>query len=163
MTDAMLFLMIISVASALSLMGLSGSMGGAEIRSHYDMKEYAEDSYIALMRSTQDLAGCGMNQSALTLLDYALLRTSEEDGMGDSGLTVCDGLVYNSSRALIVGGYDFAITSSYRNTTSGRVAEIAIPRSGPFGEDRVQVGWDYPMICFGKEGHARICLVLWLR
>ncbi|MFQ5909829.1 MAG: hypothetical protein ACE5IJ_03805 [Thermoplasmata archaeon] len=162
-TDAIIFLLLMSLSAAISLMGSSSQLAVAEIDSGSEVKEYAEDTFIVLMRSTLDLEGCGMNDSRLTIDKYILLRTAvEDDGANAESLVPCDVLLFDFARGLVLERYDFHLTSYYRNESSGRVAEVVFARpDAGVPSEYFKISWNYPMTGFGKSGDSVASLVLW--
>ncbi|MFQ6127470.1 MAG: hypothetical protein ACE5QW_00985 [Thermoplasmata archaeon] len=164
-TDAVIFLLLVSTSAALSLMSFPSHLGFAEIESISDVKDYAEDTFIVLMRSTLNLEECGINYSKSAVDKYMLLRTSVADDGGDiEPLVFCDMLLYDFARDLIPKRYDFYMTSVYENESSNVTTrvffadpDIAAP------DDYFQIRWRYPMVCFGKSGDAVLSLILWER
>lgn len=162
-TDAVIFLLLMSLGAALSLMSSSSQLGLAEIESLSDTKDYAEDTFIVLMRSTLDLGGCGMNYSEMAMDRYLLMRTSaEDDGQDVESFAPCDVLLFDLARGLIVARYDFQITSRYTNETSGRTTEIVFAEPDIFiPSEHFEISWNYPMGCFEKPGSVTVSLLLW--
>lgn len=154
-----------SLGAAFSLMSSSTQLGLAEIESISDIKDYAEDTFIVLMRTTLDLEACGMNYSEMAIDRYLLLRTSaEDDGQDIESLTPCDVLLSDFARGLIVVRYDFEMTSRYVNESSGRTTEIIFAEPEMFvPSEYFEISWNYPMGCFEKPGTATISLLLWQR
>lgn len=164
-TDAVIFLLLMSLGAAFSLISSSSQLGFAEIETLSDTKDYAEDTFIVLMRSTLDLGGCGMNYSEMAIDRYMLMRTSaEDDGHDVELLAPCDMLLFDFARDLIVARYDFKMASSYVNESSGRTTKIEYAEPGMVvPSEYFEIGWDYPMGCFEKRGNATVSLLLWHR
>jgi len=163
-TDAMIFLLIVSVVASFSLMGIPKHLEISEIVSTADTKDYAEDTFIVLMRSTLDLGRCGTNHTQ-AVDRYILLRTSVEDsGESTEPLFECDLLVYELARNLILERYGFLLSSTYWNETSGGLTKIVFaPKESEPPSEHFRLSWAYPMIGFGKSGEATIGLDLWRR
>jgi len=163
-TDAMIFLLIASLIVSFSLMGMSGHLEISEIVSTADTKDYAEDTFIVLMRSTLDLERCGTNHTQ-AIDRYILLRTSAQDsGESTEPLIECDLLVYELARNLILERYGFLLSSSYINESSGGLTNIAFaPEESDPPSEHFRLSWAYPMIGFGKSGEAIVSLDLWRR
>ncbi|MCK4366797.1 MAG: hypothetical protein KAW84_02480 [Thermoplasmata archaeon] len=163
-TDAMIFLLIAVLIVSFSLMGVPGHLEVSEIDSLADMKDYAEDTFIVLMRSTVDLGRCGTNHTQ-AIDRYILFRTDSEDGGEATELPVtCDLLVYELARNLILERYGFVLSSTYWNETSGRLTRIVFaPEEVEPPSEHFRLSWAYPMIGFGKSGEALVSLDLWRR
>lgn len=162
-TDAVIFLLLMSLGAAFSLMSSSCQLGFAEIESLSDTKDYAEDTFMVLMRSTLDMGGCGMNYSEMATDRYMLMRTSaEDDGQDIELLAPCDMLLFDFARDLIVTEYDFQMTSSYVNESSRRTTKIEYAEPDVVvPSEYFQISWNYPMGCFEKRGNATLSLLLW--
>ncbi len=163
-TDAMIFLLIASLIVSFSLMGMPDHLEISEIVSTADTKDYAEDTFIVLMRSTLDLERCGTNHTQ-AVDRYILFRTDSEDGGEATELPVtCDLLVYELARNLILERYGFLLSSTYWNETSGGLTKIVFaPKESEPPSEHFRLSWAYPMIGFGKSGEAIIGLDLWRR
>ncbi len=163
-TDAMIFLLIASLIVSFSLMGIPDHLEISEIVSTADTKDYAEDTFIVLMRSTLDLERCGTNHTQ-AVDRYILLRTSAQDsGESTEPLVGCDLLVYELARNLILERFGFVLSSSYINESSGGLTKIAFaPEESEPPSEYFRLSWAYPMIGFGKSGEAIVSLDLWRR
>ncbi|MCJ2555833.1 MAG: hypothetical protein LN415_01830 [Candidatus Thermoplasmatota archaeon] len=163
-TDALIFLLIASLIVSFSLMGMSGHLEISEIHSAADMKDYAEDTFIVLMRSTLDLERCGANHTQ-AVDRYILLRTSSQDsGESTEPLIECNLLVHELARNLILERYCFLLSSSYINESSGGLTKIVFaPEESDPPSEHFRLSWAYPMIGFGKSGEAIVSLDLWRR
>jgi hypothetical protein len=161
-TDALIFLLIASLIVSFSLMGMRGHLEISEIYSAADTKDYAEDTFTVLMRSTMDLGGCGANHTQ-AVDRYILLRTSAQDsGESTEPLIGCDLLVYELARNLILERYGFLLASSYTNESSGGLTKIVFaPEESDPPSVHFRLSWAYPMIGFGKPGDAIISLDFW--
>jgi hypothetical protein len=164
LTDALIFLLILSVTVSISLLSAPGLLNLSETYSVADMKDYAEDTFIVLLRSTLSFETCGMNLTQ-ALDRYILSRTSAEDSLlvGNQSVS-CDLVVHEFGTRLILERYRFILSSTYLNETSGRLTEIDFAsRERASGSENLEVGWTYPMSSFGKQGEARISLAIWLK
>ncbi|MCK4456514.1 MAG: hypothetical protein KAW39_02105 [Thermoplasmata archaeon] len=163
-TDALIFLLIASLIVSFSLMGMSGHLEISEIDSAADTKDYAEDTFIVLMRSTLDLGRCGANHTQ-AVDRYILLRTSAQDSRESTEpLIECDLLVHELARNLILERYGFLLSSSYINESSGGLTKIVFaPEESDPPSEHFRLSWAYPMIGFGKSGEAIVSLDLWRR
>lgn len=163
-TDALIFLLIASLIVSFSLMSMPGLLEVSEIDSAADTKDYAEDTFTVLMRSTMDLGRCGANHTQ-AVDRYILLRTNSQDsGESTEPLVGCDLLVHELARNLILERFDFLLASSYINESSGGLTEIVFaPEESDPPSEHFQLSWAYPMIGFGKSGEAVVSLDLWRR
>ncbi|MFQ6106431.1 MAG: hypothetical protein ACE5QF_02420 [Thermoplasmata archaeon] len=162
-TDAIIFLLLISLSLGISLVSSSDGPGSAELFSMADEKDYAEETFIVLLRSTLDLQDCGMNHSRLSVDKYILLRTALEDSNEDvEPLAACDDVIIRFARDLILDRYEFRLTSNYVNSSTGFVTEILLSEpERVVPTEYIQISWNFTMICFGKPGDAIMSLVLW--
>ena len=173
--DAIIFLIIMLVASAIVYTYSAHAFRSQEIVSHEDMMRYAEETRHALMQSTLNhtwyFDNNGNNISKppgstnihdllleeLSLLDDGALSENFADGYEkDINIT---------ARTLIRSGYHYAIHATYTNIETNDTSLILISDTieniSELPDERASISWNPLMIKEEQSGSATIVFYIW--
>lgn len=169
--DAMMFFIIMLIASALIFVFSSQAFQTQEVISREDMMTYTEETRSAILQSTIyethyydknddkiEKPPGSTNINGLLLEELALLDDSVPQENFVEGY---EKDIKETINRLIRSGYTYALEASYDNETSGTSYEIFISQKEKIPTSDVTTSqWSSPMIN-GKPGDAIIKLSIW--
>ena len=180
--DSIMFFLVMLLASYILLLVTSLSSQNQDVQSQHAMSVYAEDCRDSLMKSTicrtwfQDMNNnvIWLPPGSTTVQDLLLLELSlRDDGIswgnfkgtrtqtyGGAPFYGVEESINVTARSLVRAGYQFAVSASYKNESSGNTFEVMIAASD-IPSERVASSWTTSLSNFHKIGDVQMSFYLW--
>lgn len=180
--DSIMFFIVMLVASSSLLIITVFYSQNQEVVAHHAMSVYGEGCRETLMRSTVyrtwylDKSGTviwlppgSTNVQDIILLELVLrdggvswtnFKGSTTQRLNGEDFYGFEESVNRTARSLVRGGYQFAISASYKNETSGNTFNIFIS-SSQLPSERFASSWSTSLIDFGRVGEVQMTFYLW--